>query len=187
MEGEFTRVLVRVRNGDAGAVDEILPYVYTELKQIAHRHLQRERKGHTLNTTALVHEAYLRLIGSANMEWQDRAHFRAVAAQAMRRILVDYARKRNAEKRGGKNRPLTLDETAIAVDAQADMLVALDEAMTRLANLSQRLSKVVEYRFFGGLTEEEIAEVLEVSDRTVRRDWVKAKAWLFKEIHPDQV
>lgn len=186
MTGEFTRMLVRVREGDEGAFNEILPYVYGELKQIAHRQLQRERSGHTLSTTALVHEAYLRLLGHENVEWQDRAHFRAVAAQAMRRILVDYARRRYAQKRGGRKQPLTLDEKAIAVEAQAEMLVTLDQAMTRLEALNARLCRVVEYRFFGGLTEVEIASVLDVSDRTVRRDWVKARAWLFKEIYPDQ-
>lgn len=185
MAGEFTRMLVRVRDGDDEAFDSILPYVYDELKLIAHRHLQRERTGHTLNTTALVHEAYLKLVDRENVEWRDRAHFRAVAAQAMRRILVDYARKRNALKRGGKSKPLTLNERVIAVEAQAEMLVMLDQAMSRLETLSSRLCRVVEYRFFGGLTDDEIAAVLNVSDRTVRRDWVKARAWLFKELYPE--
>lgn len=186
-EGEFTRLLVRARDGDRDALDEIVPFVYEELKQIAHRHLRKERSDHTLTTTGLVHEAYLKLVRHENMAWQDRAHFRAVAAQAMRRILVDYARRRNARKRGGRSRPITLDENTIVVDEQAEMLISLDTALDRLNTLSERLCRVVEYRFFGGMTEEEIAEVMQVSDRTVRRDWVKARAWLFKELHPEDV
>ncbi|NNE46579.1 MAG: sigma-70 family RNA polymerase sigma factor [Rhodothermales bacterium] len=185
MSGELTRMLARARNGDEDAFDAIVPYVYDELTLIARRHLRRERSGHTLNTTALVHEAYLKLVDRVNIDWRDRAQFRAVAAQAMRRILVDYARRRNAKKRGGKNKPLTLDEQTIAVEAQAEMLVMLDQAMTRLAAVSPRLCRVVEYRFFGGLADDEISALLEVSERTVRRDWVKARAWLFKELYPE--
>ena len=185
---ETTLLLLEARhNGHSVVVDWLYPIVYDELQRIAHRLLTNERQGHTLSTTALVHEAYLRLVDQTRVEWQDRAHFCAVAAGAMRRILVDYARRRHAEKRGGRQDPLTLDEARVAINGQAELVISLDEALTRLAGLDERLSKVVECRFFGGLTEEESAEVLQVSSRTVRRDWVRAKAWLFKELYPDHV
>jgi RNA polymerase sigma factor (TIGR02999 family) len=187
MPREVTALIRDLRAGEAGVVDHVFPVVYDELRAIAHRHLIRERSGHTLSTTALVHEAYERLVDQTRVEWQDRAHFCAVAAQAMRRILIDYARRRQAKKRGGKQQPLSLDEVRVGVDEQATMLLSLDQALTRLAALNDRLARVVELRFFGGLTEEEAAEVLGVSTRTVRRDWVKAKAWLFKELYPDEV
>ncbi len=180
-------LLLDVRRDDRTAVNRLYPIVYEELQRIAHDMLRRERRDHTLSTTALVHEAYLRLVDQTRVEWQDRAHFCAVAARAMRRILVDYARRRHADKRGGRQRPLPFDEARIAVNGQADLVISLDEALTRLGALDERLSKVVECRFFGGLTEEQTAEALRISSRTVRRDWVKAKAWLFKELYPDQV
>ena len=187
MAHEATALLLEFRTGDASAVEALFPLLYDELRDIAHRQLARERSGHTLSTTALVHEAYERLVDQTKVEWQDRTHFCAVAARAMRRILVDYARRRKALKRGGAQQPLPLDENRIAADAQAELLVSLDEALQRLANLNERLSRVVEMRFFGGMSEEETAQALEVSPRTVRRDWVKARAWLFKELYPDQV
>lgn len=184
---DVTSLLQHLRAGDRTVVDELFPLVYNELRHIAHRFLARERKGHTLQTTALVHEAYFRLVDQRKVAWQDRAHFCAVASQAMRRILVDYARRRQAKKRGGKQAPVSLDERRIAVEEHADFLVSLDQALARLQVLNDRLSQVVEFRFFGGLTEEETAEVLQVSTRTVRRDWVKAKTWLFKELYQEQL
>ena len=182
---EVTRLLHELRGGDRAAINKLVPLIYEDLRRIARRQLLRERVGHTLSTTALVHEAYFRLVDLERVEWQDRAHFCAVAAQAMRRILVDYARRRNAQKRGGQQPHLSLDENRVAVDDQAELVLSLDEALTRLSALDERLSQVVEYRYFGGLTEEEAAEVLGVSARTVRRDWSKAKAWLFKELYPE--
>ncbi len=164
-------------------VDALLPLVYDELRRIAHRQLRAERTDHTLSTTALVHEAYVKLADQTRAQWNDRAHFFAVAAVAMRRILVDYARKRQAEKRGGGVRPVTLDDAAALIEDRADALLAVDEALTRLAGIDERLSRVVECRFFGGLTEEETATALRVTARTVRRDWVKAKGWLYQELH----
>jgi RNA polymerase sigma factor (TIGR02999 family) len=164
-------------------VDELLPLVYDELRRIAHRQLRAERPDHTLSTTALVHEAYVKLVDQTRARWTDRAHFFAVASRAMRRILVDYARQGQAAKRGGGVRPVTLDDAASMTEDRADTLVAIDEALTRLAGLDERLSRVVECRFFGGLTEEETAMALRVTARTVRRDWVKAKGWLYNELH----
>ena len=187
MAHEVTALLQELRTGDRTVVDQVFPVVYNELRAIAHRHLIHERPGHTLSTTALVHEAYERLIDQTRVDWQDRAHFCGVAAQAMRRILIDYARRRQAQKRGGKQQPVSLDHAHVAVNEQATLLLSLDQALNRLSDLNDRLARVVELRFFGGLTEEEAAEVLGVSDRTVRRDWVKAKAWLFKELYPDEV
>ena len=187
MPHEVTALLLELRDGDQTVVNALFPLVYEELREIAHRQLGRERPGHTLSTTALVHEAYERLVDHRHTEWQDRAHFCAVAARAMRRILVDYARRRHAQKRGGKQQPLPLDEARVAVEEQAALIVSLDQALNRLSSMSERLGQVVELRFFGGLTEDEAAEVLGISARTVRRDWVKAKAWLFKELYPDEV
>ena len=182
---EVTQLLHELRGGDEAAIGKLVPLVYEDLRRIARRQLLGERSDHTLSTTALVHEAYFRLVDLDRVEWQDRAHFCAVAAQAMRRILVDYARRRNAQKRGGGQSHLSLDENRIAVDDQAELVLSLDQALTRLAALDERLALVVEYRYFGGLNEEEAAEVLGVSARTVRRDWSKAKAWLFKELYAD--
>ena len=187
MPEEVTALLLELRDGDQTMVDALFPLVYDELREIAHRHLRHESPGQTLSTTALVHEAYLKLVDQTRTEWQDRAHFCAVAARAMRRILVDRARRRHAQKRGGRQRPLPLDESRVSVDEQATLIVALDDALERLAALRERLAQVVELRFFGGLTEQETAEILGVSTRTVRRDWVKAKAWLFRELYPDEI
>lgn len=180
---DITALLADWQGGDAGAVDQLLPLVYDELRRIAHRQLRLERSDHTLSTTALVHEAYVRLVDQTRARFADRAHFFAVAARAMRRILVDYARKRQAAKRGGGQQPVTLDDAMSMTGDRADTLVAVDEALTRLALLDERLSRVVECRFFGGLTEEETATALRVTARTVRRDWVKAKGWLYQELH----
>jgi RNA polymerase sigma factor (TIGR02999 family) len=164
------------------AAEELVPERYEELRRIAHRHLGAERIGHTLSTTALVHEAYVKLADQTRARFHNRSHFLAVASQAMRRILVGYARKVNADKRGGRWHRLDLDHVDLAVEERADALVALDGAMARLAELNPRLSRVVECRFFGGMTEEEVATALGITDRTVRRDWIKAKGWLMREL-----
>jgi RNA polymerase sigma factor (TIGR02999 family) len=162
---------------------ELAPLVYEELRLMASRQLAGQRQGHTLNTTALVHESYLKLVNQASRSWQDRAHFLSVAAVAMRHILVNHAHKRNAQKRGGGKSPATLDEALVAgQEMRTDELLALDEALERLDEVSPRQRAVVEYRFFGGLTHEEIAEVLDVSVPTVRRDWRLARAWLSREL-----
>ena len=172
--------------GEQRPADRLLPLVYDELRRVAHRQLGRERSGHTLSTTALVHEAYLRLVDQTRARWVDRAHFFAVAAGVMRRILVDYARRFRAAKRGGGVQPVDLDRVEVSLDERSEMLINLDEALGRLAELNPRLSRVVEYRFFGGMTEEETAEALGVTDRTVRRDWIKAKAWLSRELRASE-
>lgn len=181
-QGMITRLLLELRAGDGLAMERLFPLVYQHLHHIAHRALRAEPAGHTLATTDLVHEAYLKLIDQTRVEWRDRHHFFAIAARAMRRILLDYARRHATAKRGGGRRPVKLDESAMTVEDRADTLVALDEALQRLEALDERLARVVECRFFGGLTEEETAEVLHVTARTVRRDWVKAKAWLYGEL-----
>lgn len=184
---DVTALIMELRGGDHTVVGQIFPLVYDELQRIANRLLLRERRGHTLSTKALVHEAYTRMVDQRCVDWRSRAHFCAVAAQAMRRILIDYARRRHAAKRGGKQHRLTLDAKHLAVEDQAELLVSLDQALDRLSAHDERLVKVVELRFFGGLSEEEAAEVLDVSARTIRRDWVKARAWLYKELYPEDV
>lgn len=179
---DITDLLLAWRAGDAGAVDRLFPIVYEELRRIAHHQLGRERPDHTLGTTALVHEAYLKLVDQTRAQWTDRTQFFAVSARAMRRILVDYARRHRALKRGGERARIDLEDLALGVDVRADILVALDEALVRLAEVEERLSRVVECRFFGGLTEDETAQVLAVTPRTVRRDWVKAKTWLYQAL-----
>src|SRR5262245_11263479 len=159
-----------------------MPLVYDELRAIAHRQLRGERPHHTLGTTALVNEAYLRLVNQQSASWNDRAHFFAVAARMMRRVLVDYARMRGARKREAAKNRVPLEDALASVEEQSDMVIALDEALVRLADLDPRLVQVVELRFFAGLTEEEAADVLGVSARTVRYDWVKAKGWLYREL-----
>jgi RNA polymerase sigma factor (TIGR02999 family) len=177
-----TTLLAAVRAGEPDALDRLLPLVYEELRRIARRQLRREQAGHTLSTTALVHEAYFRLVDQVSVGWGDRGHFYAVAAQAMRRILVDHARSRRTAKRGGDRRRIPLEMMELPVEDRAELLVALDEALTRLSALDQRQARVVECRYFGGLTEEETAAALGVTARTVRRDWVKAKGWLYREL-----
>ena len=181
-DADITSQLLAWRAGEASAQESLFPLVYAELRRIAHRQMAGERSEHTLDTTGLVHEAYLKLVDQTRVDWRDRAHFFAVAALAMRRILVDYARRHRREKRGGGRDPVSLDEGAVSLEERADNLVALDEALTRLGELSPRLSRVVECRFFGGLTEEEIAEALGVTTRTVKRDWAKARGWLYQEL-----
>jgi len=186
----ITEALCAVRNGAPDAMDRLAPLVYEQLKRIARRQLRAEPTGHTLSTTALVHEAYLKLVDQTRAEWQDRGHFYAVASGAMRRILVDYARRYRATRRGGGDdgapvQRVPLDDTEIAVDERADALVALDEALERLGELDERQARVVECRFFGGLTEEETASALGISQRTVAREWVTAKGWLYQELRRD--
>ena len=179
---EITRLLVAWGDGDRSALEELAPLVHTELHRLAHHYMGRERHGHTLQTSALVNEAYVRLIDWKEVRWQNRAHFFAVSAQLMRRILVDFARDRQYLKRGGGALRVSLGEAeAFSVERGAD-LVALDEALTGLAEVDRRKGQVVEMRFFGGLSVEEVAEVLKVSKETVMRDWRLAKAWLLREL-----
>jgi RNA polymerase sigma factor (TIGR02999 family) len=179
---DVTRLLVRLTDGDRGVLDELLPVVYGELRKLASSYLRRERIGHTLQPTALVHEAYMRLVDQTQVQWQNRAHFFGVAAQMMRRILVDHARAHEAEKRGGEFQKLSLDEN-IDVSGERDVnLVALDDALNLLAEIDPQKSKIVELRFFGGLSVEETAEVLGVSAPTVKRQWRMAKAWLYGQV-----
>jgi RNA polymerase sigma factor (TIGR02999 family) len=174
-----TELLLELRRGQAGAMDRLFPLVYEELRRVAHRALRGERTGHTLGTTGLVHEAFIRLADQTRLEVHDRAHFYGVAARAMRHVLVDYARRHLASKRGGPERKVVvLDDALIGVEERADALLALDEALSELERIDPRLGQVVQCRFFGGLTEEETGEVLGVTARTVRRDWLKAKGWL---------
>lgn len=179
---EITRLLSEISDGNREVVNQLMPLIYDGLQQIAHRQLYGERPGHTLNTTALVHEAYLKLVNQQNVNWQNRAHFFAIASQAMRRILINYANQRNAQKRGGGALVATFDEAAFGMEWRSERLLDLDEALTRLSTLNERQSRVVEYRFFGGLTHEEISELLGVSIPTVRLDWRLARAWLSKEL-----
>ena len=179
---EITRLLVAWGDGDQQALEELTPLVYQQLHRLAHHYLSQERPGHTLQTSALVNEAYLRLIDWKNVRWENRAHFFGVSAQLMRRILVDFARSRRYEKRGGGAPALALDEATLISGEKSTDLVALDEALVSLSKLDARQSQVVELRFFGGLTVEETAEVLKVSEATVRRDWSLARAWLRREM-----
>jgi RNA polymerase sigma factor (TIGR02999 family) len=181
-DAAVTQLLLECRDGGAQALDRLFPIVYERLRQIAHAQLRGGPDGRTVATTALVHEAYLKLVDAERVEWQDRGHFLSLASRAMRQILIDYARKQSAEKRGGGQQRVDLDAVQIAASERAYALVALDEALSRLSALSPRLAQVVEHRFFGGLTEEETAGVLGVTDRTVRRDWIKARGWLHAEL-----
>jgi RNA polymerase sigma factor (TIGR02999 family) len=178
----ITRLLLDWRNGDKTALDRLMPLVYEELRRMANYYMRNERRGHTLQTSALVNEAYLRLVDHENIKWQNRAHFFGVAAQAMRRILVDHARSRSYQKRGGGAQQVSLDEAMTLVGDRAAELIALDEALLELAKMDERKSRVVELRYFGGLSLEETAEALGVSIPTVTRDWNTAKAWLMREM-----
>jgi RNA polymerase sigma-70 factor, ECF subfamily len=186
---DLTGLLNDWADGDKAALDQLTPLVYDEIRRIAHRYVQRERAGQTLQTTALVNEAYLRLAGSQQLTWQNRAHFFAVTAQVMRHILIDHARRRQYVKHGGEAERVPFEsvtkETALMSQPRAAELLALDEALTELAKLDPRKSRVVELRYFGGLSIEETADLLEVSAMTVRRDWRAAKAWLFKAVKKD--
>jgi RNA polymerase sigma factor (TIGR02999 family) len=179
---EVTQLLVSWRNGDLHARDELMPLVYQELHRLAHQYMSRERPGHTLQTSALVNEAFLRLADQRDVQWQNRAHFIGIAGQMMRRILVDYARNRGFAKRGGNALQVSLDEELIVSEERSADVVALDDALESLARLDERKSRLVELRFFGGLSIEETAEVLGVSPGTVMRDWTLAKAWLRREM-----
>jgi RNA polymerase sigma-70 factor (ECF subfamily) len=182
---DVTVVLEQMRKGDRGAADKLLPLVYDEFRALARHYLAQERANHTLQPTALVHEAYMKLVDQTRVDWQGRSHFFAVAAQAMRRILVDHARSRQRDKRGGGRARVVLDE-AVALSPQKDEdVLALDECLERLAALDARQAKVVELRFFGGLSVEEVAEALGVSKRTVEGDWTFARAWLSRELRKD--
>jgi RNA polymerase sigma factor (TIGR02999 family) len=180
--GQITQLLGELTGGNRSVVDSLLSLVYTELHNMAEGKLAGERRGHTLNATALVHEAYLKLVDQTRVTWQNRSHFLAIAAQAMRRILVNYAEARKAAKRGGGQDLVTFDDDLMGSSTRAEELIDLDEALTRLKSLSERQAAVVEYHFFGGLKHEEIADVLGVSLPTVRNDWRLAKAWLTREL-----
>jgi RNA polymerase sigma-70 factor (ECF subfamily) len=179
---EITGLLLAWGKGDKASLDRVIPLVYQELRRLAHRQMRRERAGDTLQTTALVNEAYLRLVDYERMAPRDRAHFLAIAAQAMRRILIERARSRHSAKRGSGGQKVSLDEAADVSDERAADVLALDEALTQLAALDSRKSQIVELKYFGGLTIEETAEVLEVSAPTVERDWHTARIWLHREI-----
>lgn len=177
-----TELLVAWGNGDTAARDQLMPLVYRELHGLAHHYMNRERPGHTLQTSALVNEAFVRLIDQKEVRWQNRAHFFGIAAQMMRRILVDYARSRQYAKRGGGAQQVSFDEALFVSDERAHEVIALDDALKDLAQFDQRKSQIVELRFFGGLSIDETAELLKVSPGTVMRDWTLAKAWLRKQI-----
>jgi RNA polymerase sigma factor (TIGR02999 family) len=179
---EVTQLLQQWSGGRQEALDQLLPAIYGELKRLAGSYLRRERRDHTLQATALVHEAFLKLVDQRDVRWQNRAHFFGIAAQIMRRILVDHARAHAASKRGSGERPVALDEALVVAPAPDVDLLALDEALTRLAAMDTQQSRVVELRFFGGLTMEETAEVLGISPATVGREWTLAKAWLYAEL-----
>jgi len=179
---DVTQLLMDWSNGDQSAADHLFPLVYGELKRMARRYLRKENPGHTLQTTALVNEAYLRLVDQKRVHWQNRAQFYGIAAQMMRRILVDHARSHARLRRGGQAVKISLDHIATLADERAAELIALDEALDSLAKLDERRSQVVEMRFFGGLSNSEIATVLKIAPNTVMRDWNMARAWLYREL-----
>ena len=179
---EITEQLIAWSKGDEAALDALIPAVYQELRRMADSHLRGENAGHSLQPTALIHEAYLRLIDQKRVEWQNRAHFFGIASQMMRRILVDHAKAKHRVKRGGTSPKVSLDETINLGSERAAELVALDDALKVLDELDQRKSRIVELRYFGGLTVDETAQVLGVSDKTVMRDWNLAKAWLYQQL-----
>ncbi len=179
---QVTQLLLAWRDGDEGALNRLMPLVYDELHRLARRYMGAEQTGHPLQTTALVHEVYLRLVDANSIDWQNRAHFYAICARLMRRILVDFARTRNYQKRGGRLAHIQLEEAATVPEAVGSEMLAVDEALKQLAAIDSRKSEVVELRFFGGLTVEEIAAALRVSPETVMRDWKLAKAWLLREL-----
>lgn len=185
MPDDITSILLEATAGDRAALDRLFPLVYEQLRAVAHSRLAAERSDHTLNTTALVHETYVKLVDQTRVRWRDRAHFFAVAARAMRRILLDHARRHATAKRGGGRRRVSLDDANLTLHERADTLIEVDAALERLTTLDPRLGEVVEYRFFGGLTEEEIAEALGVTSRTVRRDWAKARGLLYAWLVPE--
>lgn len=179
---EITQLLAEWSNGNQAALDKLYPLVYEELRRLAHRFMRRERKGHTLQTTALINEAYLRLVDQKHVHWANRSHFFGISAQIMRRILVDHARGYLREKRGGGAQRVSLDETALVTKERARELIMLNEALDNLAKQDPRRSQVVELRYFGGLNNDEIGEVLKISANTVTRDWNMARAWLYQQL-----
>jgi RNA polymerase sigma-70 factor, ECF subfamily len=179
---DVTLLLSALTRGDEGAASKLIPAVYDELRRLAGSYMRRERVDHTLQATALVHEAYLKLIEQRSVNWQSRAHFFGVAAQLMRRILIDHARGHSRQKRGGDEQKISLDEALVFSEQQADELLAVDDSLNQLAKIDPRQAKIVEMRFFGGLSVEEAAEVLGVSPKTVKRDWSVAKAWLYADL-----
>lgn len=179
---ELTQLLIDWNNGDQSAFDRLMPLIDEELRRLAHRYMSREREGHTLQTTALVNEAFVRLVNRKNVNWQNRAHFFGIAAQLMRTILVDHARSHACVKRGGGAFKLELDDALVVSQEKASEVIALDDALKELARLDPQQSRIVELRFFGGLTVEETAEVLHLSPATIKREWSTAKAWLFHEL-----
>ncbi len=183
---EVTQLLIQWSNGDKAALDKLMPLIYEELRQLARHYMNRERAGHTLQTTALVNEAYLRLINRKQVHWQNRAHFFAIAAHLMRSILVDHARSHAYAKRGGGARKIALDEALAVSQQRAADVVALDDALKRLAEIDRQQSRIVELKFFGGLTIEETAEVLGLSPATIKREWSTAKAWLYHELNRNE-
>ncbi|MGE0353254.1 MAG: sigma-70 family RNA polymerase sigma factor [Gemmatimonadales bacterium] len=182
----MTRLLQSWRAGDETAADRLFPLVYQELRRAAEAQLRRERPGHTLQATALVHEVYLKLAGDRSPQWENRGHFLGIAARAMRQLLVDHARRRNAAKRGGGQAVITLGDAQAGMEMPVEEVIALDDALTRLDAANPRLRQVVELRFFAGLTEDETAQALGVTTRTTQRDWVKARAWLYKELYGEE-
>ncbi len=183
-QADVTQMLKAISAGERSAPEELLPVVYDELRRLAHGYMQNERQDHTLQATALVHEAYMQLIDWKNVSWQNRAHFFAAAAQMMRKILVDHAREKNAQKRGGGLTTIALDEAVSFPNRRELDLIPLDGALTELASFDEQQAKIVELRFFGGLTIEETAHAMNISDSTVKRDWQIAKAWLYNRIKP---
>ena len=179
---EITELLAEWRDGNQSALDELYPLVYNELHRLARRYMSRERKGHTLQTTALINEAYVRLVDQKNVQWANRSHFFAISAQIMRRILIDHARRHAYAKRGGGAQQVSLEEAASVAPDQGRELIRLDEALKTLAEMDPRRSQVVEMRYFGGLNNEEIAGVLHISENTVTRDWNMARAWLYQQL-----
>ncbi|MEL6820721.1 MAG: ECF-type sigma factor [Calditrichota bacterium] len=179
---EATQMLLELKNGKTAVLDQLAPLIYHELQRIASNYLKQESRNATIQTIDLVHEAYLRLIDESQLSWENRAHFFAVASRAMRQFLIYYANKKKAQKRGGNAVKLSLDEGAVLAEQKSDVLLALDEALTRLGEFDNRMSRVVELRYFSGLTVEETAEVLNISTATVKREWATAKAWLWQEL-----
>lgn len=179
---ELTQLLINYGNGDENALSQLLPQIYNELRKISRKYLRNEYRNHTLQTTELVHEAYIKLIGSQNLSWQNKAHFFGIAAQSMRQVLVDYARKKKSIKRGEGKKHISLDEAYEVSEKNDTKILALDEALKRLEKVEERSSKIVELRYFSGLTFEETAEVLNISESTAKRGWNYAKAWLYREM-----
>src|SRR6266700_6116455 len=186
VQQQVTQLLVDWSSGDTGALDKLIPLVQPELHRLAHYYMSREGEGHTLQTTALVNEAYLQFVDNTKPLWQNRTHFVAAAAQLMRRIMVDHARERHSLKRGGGALKVTFDEAALVTETRSEELLALDEALERLAVQDPRKSQLVELRYFGGLTVEETAEFLKLSQRTVEREWTMAKAWLYRALSEEE-